>query len=795
MKASVPGTVHTDLLAQGKIPDPFYRMQERDVQWVEEEDWVYRKDFRVEREMLRERWIELVAEGLDTIATVRLNGRLVGESANMFVGHRFNIKKHLRPGKNRIQVQFDSPARHAKLLERQYGQVQVSHASERVYVRKAQYSFGWDWGPRLATSGIWRSIGIEAFSGPRLVDPFVRTLSIGARRARVECSAQIRGGAARKGVQARIEVSGPVTMGSRVSARRWSATFLRRVKGRSFTLRFDIPRPSLWWPNGLGEQPLYTARIMLESAGQVLESQDVTFALRTVRIRQEKDAYGRSFVLEVNDTPVFCKGADWIPADTFIPRISDRRYERLLTMARDAHMNMIRVWGGGIYEQDPFYEQCDRLGLMVWQDFMFACAEYPKLPAFRRNVRDEVEKVLKRLRNHPSIVLWCGNNECEWLYCMKNLEKTPDQMRGARIFSHTIPSLCARHDGTRPYWRSSPFGEGYPNDQSNGNHHHWDVWSGWRDFKEYENVDARFVTEFGFQSMADPRTMKPVTVREDRAVQSPVMEFHNKQIEGTERLIRFQGAHYGLGKTYEEFAYKSQLVQAEALKCAVEHWRRRKFGTAGALFWQLNDCWPVSSWAVIDSALRPKAAYYYARRFLAPVLVSFSKGASGLDLWVTNDLRRPVQGRLSVQLLSFDGKKRWHLRKNVKVSANSSRSTLRIPGSRYEDADPSTHYILAVLRTSRGGVAENRYYLAEPKHIALGKPSVKWSVVGCNGNVGLIEIRSDRLVKNLEIRAGGNAEGFTDNWFDVDPGLARYVILQAKNPARRLKKLSFRWLT
>ncbi|MGB2959051.1 MAG: sugar-binding domain-containing protein [Bacteroidota bacterium] len=794
MKASVPGTVHTDLLANGKISDPFYRMQERDVQWVEEEDWVYRRDFRMSREMLREKWIELVAEGLDTIATVRVNGRLVGKSENMFVEHRFDIRKHLRAGKNRIQIQFDSPARHAKELERRHGQVQVSHSSERVYVRKAQYSFGWDWGPRLATSGIWRSIGIEAFSGPRLVDPFVRILSADAQRATLECRAEIRGRAGGRGVQARIEVSGPDNMGSRVSGRRWSATFLRRVKGQSFKVRFEIPHPSLWWPNGLGEQSLYAARIVLESNGQVQDSQDVTFAVRTVKIRQEKDAEGRSFVLEVNGTPVFCKGADWIPADTFLPRIPPGRYEKLLTMARDAHMNMIRVWGGGIYEQDIFYQQCDRLGLMVWQDFMFACAEYPELPAFHRNVREEVEKVVKRLRNHPSIVLWCGNNECEWLFCMTNPAKTPDQMRGARIFSKTIPALCASHDGTRPYWRSSPFGKGYPNEQTNGNHHQWDVWSGWKDFKEYENVRARFVTEFGFQSMADPRTMNPVTVRGDRAIQSPVMEFHNKQIEGTERLIRFQAAHYSLGRDYDEFVYKSQLVQAEALRCAVEQWRRRKFATAGALFWQLNDCWPVSSWAVIDSALRPKAAYYYAKRFNAPVLVSFGKTASGLDVWVTNDLRRPVGGSLSVQILSFDGKKLWHLRKNVKVSANSSRSILRIPRSRCEDADPSSHYLLAVLRTSRGGVAQNRYYLTEPKHLELGDPSVECAVVGCDGNIGLIELRSERLVKNLEIRAGGSADGFTDNYFDVDPGLARYVILRANDPARRLKKLSLRWL-
>ena len=795
MSATVPGTVHTDLMANAKIPDPFYRMQEHDVQWVEEKDWVYRRDFLVCGELLREKVIELVAGGLDTLATIKVNGKVAGKTANMFVEHRCDIRKHLRQGKNRIEIQFDSPVRHARRMEHLHGRLQVSHSSERVFVRKAQYSFGWDWGPRLATSGIWREIWIEAFSGARLKDPFVKVVSLDAGRALLECSGEIRGSTAQRQLQVRIEVSGPDKEGSRKSTSRRSALLFRRIKGRTFRARFEIPRPSLWWPNGMGSQPIYAARISLEAGGEVLDVRDVSFGIRTVRLRQEKDAEGRSFVLEINGTPVFCKGANWIPADTFIPRILPRKYERLLTMARDAHMNMIRVWGGGIYEQDLFYELCDRLGLMVWQDFMFACSEYPEFPSFRRNVEGEVEKVLRRLRNHPSIVLWCGNNECEWLFCREHPDKSPDAMRGSGIFAETIPGLCARHDGTRPYWRSSPFGRGFPNDQSNGNHHQWEVWSDWKDFAEYEKVRGRFVTEFGFQSMPDPQTIGAVTLKGDRQIQSSVLEHHNKQEEGTERLIRFQASHYRLAMVPEEFTYKSQLVQAEGLKCAVEHWRRRKFFTAGSLFWQLNDCWPVSSWSVVDSALVPKAAYYYAKRFFQPVLVSFAKTASGLELWVTNDLQNPLEGQLSVQLLSFEGRSLWHVRKRVAVAANSSRSMLRIPGKRTQMVDPTCHYLRSIFRTKRGDAVQNRYYLVEPKYLALPEPGVQCSVLGCEVGVALIEVRSKKLARGLELRAGGSTDEFSDNYFDIDPAGIHLLLLQGERLTRRLRNLSMRWLT
>ncbi len=539
--------------------------------------------------------------------------------------------------------------------------------------------------------------------------------------------------------------------------------------------RLRVPRPHLWWPNGYGDHPLYVALFTLLDGDEVLQEQEIRFGIRTVRLVQEADREGRSFVFEVNGKKIFCKGADWIPSDSFIPRIKGSTYTTLLTMAQDAHMNMIRVWGGGIYEQDAFYEACDRLGLMVWQDFMFACGEYPEVPWFLRLVRDEAEKAVRRLRNHASIVVWCGNNECEWLFCTENPDKGPDDMRGAKIFREILPAVIKREDGTRPYWRSSPFGTGFPNDESNGNHHQWHVWSLWKDYPEYENDRARFVTEFGFQAPANLTTMEAVTVKADRHPQSEVVEHHNKQVEGPERLMRFLAAHHTLPVSFKDFLVKGQLVQAEALKCAAEHWRRRKFRTAGVLFWQLNDCWPVSSWAVIDSALRPKAAYYFARRFFAPVLVSFRKDPHGLELWSTSDLMKQLKGDLRIAIRSFSGRVLWKWSAKVALPANSSR---KVPGFILPDLPAEvrrTAYVHAELLQKGRLVAENRHFFEEPKHLLLSKPMIRVAVGVKKDGSFVARLSCRALARYVSIEIPGRDVLFEDNYFDLDPGKRKSV--------------------
>jgi beta-mannosidase len=777
MPAIVPGTVHTDLLAIGMIPDPFFRMNENDVQWVDSLQWVYRREFQVPSSFLEEGRVVLVAEGLDTFATVFCNGWKVGETSNMFIAHRLDLKRFLRAGRNRIEIVFDSPVVRCLQLERRHGKRYVANEPHRVYARKAQYSFGWDWGPKLTTSGIWRDIRLEAYSSGRLHDPRVTVESVSPDEAVLRLSVQVER-LTRRHLDLRAFVAGSNAIAEHTVS----------IQGKTVEFIVHVRAPQLWWPNGYGGQPMYKAVLSLLRGDEELHTLEVPVAIRTVRLLQEKDKEGSSFIIEMNGVKVFCKGADWIPSDNFIPRIPDTTYENLLTAARNASMNMIRVWGGGFYEQDIFYNLCDQLGLMVWQDFMYACGEYPEHPGFLRQAKEEAQSVVRRLRNHPSIALWCGNNECEWLYCTDHPGAGPDDMCGAKIFRDILADVCSAEDGTRPYWRSSPFGSGFPNSESNGNHHQWTVWSAWKDFTEYEKDTARFVTEFGFQAPANRVTLEEAMLSEDLHPQSRVMEHHNKQVEGPERLARFQAAHYRFGTDLDDFIYKGQLVQAEALKLAAEHWRRRKFDTAGVIFWQLNDCWPVSSWAVIDSALRPKAAYYFAKRFFAPILVSCRREERGVSVWLTNDRLKPCGGKLTVRLKSFSGRSVWKQQRCVSVGANKSAEVLQIDRGIWGEIDATTHYLSLRCQMDDGAMAENRFYFEDPKHLHLPRANVKATLV--KGKEGTIEVvvESAAFAKNVRLQAGGGDAVFEDNYFDLDAGEKKTVRVLSAGSMATLRK-------
>ena len=778
MRASVPGTVHTDLLASRLIPDPHNGMAEHEVQWVEHQQWVYRKVFTLPGSLLKERTVELVAEGLDTYAEIRCNGKRVGTTEDMFVEHRLPIRRYLKAGKNILEILFDSPVERSQKLEERHGALRVALEPHRVYVRKAQYSFGWDWGPKLTTSGIWRSIRLEAWSTARLDNPVIRTRSVSARDAMLEIAASV----------VRTERS-PLTLRVFVGGHGWHVEREMTVRGASVRLQVLVPSPHLWWPNGQGEQPLYSGVFtLIDAEGEVVDERQVQFGIRTVRLLQVHDPDGESFIIEVNSRKIFCKGADWIPCDSFLPRVTTETYTRLLEMARSAHMNMIRVWGGGVYEDDEFYNQCDRLGLMVWQDFMFACGEYPQEKWFLGLVREEATKVVRRLRNHPSIVLWCGNNECEWLFCKENPAKTPDDMCGAPIFRTVLADVVQREDGTRPYWRSSPFGKGSPNDERSGNHHQWQVWSMWKDYPEYERDMARFVSEFGFQAPAALRTWQEALSPAECSPSHPAVEHHNKQIEGQERLMRFLTAHYPLPATFAEWIRSCQLVQAEALRCAVEHWRRRKFHTAGALFWQLNDCWPVSSWSVIDSGLRPKAAYFFARRFFAPELLSFKKNGTSLEVWLTNDTPEPIRGTLIVQFRDVVGTVHPLIKEHIQIPANASRLVSVLAVSCLTLLQKQTHYLYGRLDIGGAFAAENRLFFSEPKHLKLQEPGLRVRVSTEPDGTYCARVTARRFAKAVTLEISGEDADFEDNYFDCDAGDVRSVRFRSTLPLGTVRK-------
>ncbi len=753
MKATVPGTVHSDLIAMDIIPDPFFRDNELKVQWVGEADWEYRRTFHVDDKFLSQKNIQLVCEGLDTLATIFINGNEIASVRNMFITHRFDVNDYLCEGENEILILFDSPLQYSRKMEETHGKLTNTRHSHRVYLRKAQYSFGWDWGPMLPTSGIWRPIYIESSNLLRLKDVFVRTVTVSENEAilDVEISADK---ISRETIRYRTEINGGID------------PILKEVESADDHFRFQVIviNPKLWWPNGSGEPFLYNICITAFLEDNLVDKRIFKYGIRTVELQLNDEGEG-CFRIHVNGQPIFCKGADWIPADSFIPRIQEKTYDKLLRMTADASMNMLRIWGGGIYEHPYFYQLCDELGIMIWHDFMFACGAYPEDNGFLDLINEEAESVLRQLRNHASIVLWCGNNENEWIY-YRNGNGNPDRMTGFKIFHKLLPEICQRLDPTRPYWPSSPWGGEDPNSEEVGNRHSWDIWSRWVDFTNVINDKGKFISEFGFQAPANISTWETCLAPEDKFPQSRIFEFHNKQEEGNERLFRFLAAHQKVTTEFMPFIYACQVNQAEALKMCIEHWRRKKFKTAGALIWQLNDCWPVSSWSLIDSNKSPKASYYYAKRFFSDILLSFELGAEGLILWTVNDLLHVVEGLLDVTVSTFDGDVKWSYQQDLVMQSNTSTPISILDVKKYHQLLDQTSFIRAKFQNEIGQISENCYLNDRYKFLDLDVIHISARVEQSHKeSEGTFKLESQRFLKSVFLHLHG--WDFTENFFNV----------------------------
>ncbi len=637
--AEIPGTVHTDLLAAGLIADPFYSDNERRLQWIHEIDWSYETVFDLPPDFEPAQACHLIFEGLDTIAEIRLNGRQLGRTENMFRRFEYPVDSLLKKNENLLQITFFSPTVYGRAKEAVHGKLEVPHASERVYVRKAQYSFGWDWGPRYPAMGIWRPVYLLQAAGPRIKNFRFHTASLTGRAAEVMVEMEFRGKMPAAG-KLRLTLSGDRTVYSRE---------LPPERPGPLQHTFTVPEPKLWWPAGYGEAYLYTLKLeILDEENKIRDSLEKRVGIRTVTL-ETRDKGKNVFRFVVNGRDIFAKGANWIPSDAFLPRMSPSTYRTLLEMARNANMNFIRVWGGGIYEPELFYELCDELGLLIWQDFMFACGAYPEDADFLENIGAEIRENVNRLQHHPSIALWCGNNENEWIW-FREFHQLPKTMPGFKIYHRQIPVILQRLDPLRPYWPSTPFGdETDPNAELSGNRHQWDIWSRWADYTEVSADRSLFVTEFGFQAPANRSTLETVIPLTERTVQGEIFEFHNKQVEGNERLFRFLAGHLPVNTGWQEFIYLTQLNQGLALKACLEHWRKRAPAAAGSIIWQLNDCWPVSSWSLIDSGLRPKLSWYFVKQAFEPRLICFEKSAETLRIIVLNQLPEEFAGNVKLQ--------------------------------------------------------------------------------------------------------------------------------------------------
>ncbi|HEX8293121.1 MAG TPA: glycoside hydrolase family 2 TIM barrel-domain containing protein, partial [Pyrinomonadaceae bacterium] len=658
-KATVPGSVHTDLLANRLIEDPFYRDNEPKLQWVGKADWEYRTTFDAPAALLRRRHVELVFEGLDTYATVYLNDRPVLAADNMFRTWRVDAKGALKAGANTLRVVFRSPVN--EILPRMktlgYELPAVNDQGEKTspHTRKAPYQYGWDWGPRFVTCGVWKPARLEAWDDARIDNLRVNLLRLDDKMAVLTVHAAV---VSSVETEAALELYAP-DAGDSAPAR---VSRVRLRKGENLASGVvAIAKPERWWPAGMGRQRLYSLKARLLVGGVRRDEAATRVGLRTVELRQQPDAAGKSFAFVVNGVPVFAKGANWIPADSFPERVTRERYRRLLESARDANMNMLRVWGGGYYEADEFYELCDELGIMVWQDFMFACSMYPGDEQFLESVRAEATDNVRRLRNHPSVVLWCGNNEVEtawqhWGWKERLPAKLWDDYK--KIFHGVLPEVVAREDPSRPYWPSSPSSnlEDDSDSQRVGDIHYWEVWHASKPFDYYERQRPRFMSEYGFQSFPLIETVRAYTLPADHDIQSPVMLAHQKHPRGNQLIREYMLRDFPEPKDFESFLYASQVLQAEGIRVGAEHLRRLMPHNMGSLYWQLDDCWPVASWSSVDYFGRWKALQYYARRFYAPVLLSPHVEGGEVRLYVVSDRAEPLRAGLHVRLLDFEGR-------------------------------------------------------------------------------------------------------------------------------------------
>lgn len=807
--ASAPGNVHTDLIAAGLLPDPFEGLNERAAQWVGESDWLYRCNFELPPGLADAAAVALCCDGLDTFATVWLNGQQIITSDNMFVPQRAEVRALLREGRNELRLLFESALRCGKEREAEGGALACWNGDcSRLYVRKAQYHYGWDWGPVLLTAGPWLPIRLEVYD-VRIADlhcPAEVAADLASASLPVSVALEV-GGAGDPaetarllaGLAVRVELHDPD--GALVAG----AT-LPAALGTVHT-ELAVASPRLWWPAGHGDQPFYRLTASVHPAGgansaaatrstqhAALDSRELRLGLRRLRLVQEplEGEPGTTFLFEVNNTPIFCGGANWIPADSFTPRIPPERYAALLHQAVDMHMVMLRVWGGGIYEPDLFYDLCDELGLLVWQDFMFACGIYPAPPWFQQSVRAEAEAQVRRLRHHACLALWCGNNEDYQIaesIGAYDASQPPDafsRFPARVIYEQLLPEVCARLDPTRPYWPGSPYGGASSVDQTVGDRHTWDVWHGAvAPYQDYPRYAGRFVSEFGMQAAPDMATIESFTLPAERHPQSRTLDHHNKAADGPRRLAVYLVDNVPYPHDLEGYIYATQLVQAEALAAAYRGWRRRwggpgRYAVAGALVWQLDDCWPVTSWAIVDYYLRPKPACAVIRRCLAPLSLGLARAGDGADVWAVNGTQQPVAAQLELRT--------WTLAGDAVVV---ERAQVTLPPNRATELgsfgfDPGGALVLdARLRVGDAVVARQALWPEPFKYYQLPDPLIVVDLVGDE----TIRLRALRPAKGVLLSAGDGV-AWSDNLLDLMPDDEQVVVARGLGD----RPVQLRWL-
>ena len=791
LKATVPGTVHQDLLNHNELPDPFFGKNEEKVQWVEKEDWQYRTTFTLSKEQLEHEAAVLTFEGLDTYADIYLNGSLIKRTDNMFVGYTLPVKEVLREGENRLQVYFHSPIKQTLPQWETDGfeyPADNDHSKTRVsiYSRKAPYSYGWDWGIRLATSGIWRPVTLTLYDAARVSDYYVRQVSVTAEKAEVENQIEVFQ-VGQKPVEAEVTVSYSYKEGEKVSQ---SKKVTLQPGKNEVSLPMAVKNPHLWMPNGWGEAALYDFETTVKVGSQEVASDKKRVGLRSVKVVMEDDEHGKSFFFEVNGKPLFAKGANFIPDDALLPRVDSTRYERLMEDVRLANHNMIRVWGGGIYEDDKFYQAADEKGILVWQDFMFACTMYPSDPVFMKRVEEEAEYNIKRLRNYASLAMWCGNNEIYeglryWGWSRKYKDPAIfERMKKGydELFHQLLPAMVKKYDADRFYMHTSPYEAnwGRPESWKIGDSHNWGTWYGQKPFESLDTEIPRFMSEYGFQAFPEMKTIATFAAPEDYALESEVMNAHQKATIGNALIKKTMALYYQVPEEFEELVYKGLVLQGFGIRKGIEAHRRNRPFCMGTLYWQLNDSWPVVSWSSIDYYGNWKALHYQSQRAFAPVLIHAFMEKDQLSFYTLSDaLKAEENVILQLQLKDFNGKV---LKKETIKGAFPANATTLLHQVKVADWNQQAEktFLLMTLKDQKGNViSQDNYYFKYPKDLELPMAKVSMKVKQKEGCCE-VTLKAKELARDVFVEIPVQGARFSDNFFDLLPGETKKVVITSE---------------
>ena len=785
--ATVPGTVHTDLMANELIEDPFFRLNERSVQWVDKEDWMYETTFNATAEEVNAENQEIVFKGLDTYADVYLNHERILVADNMHRTWKCDVKGKLREGENLLEVYFNSPIKVDLPKYDQYDytfntgpdQSQnggIFNKTLSIFARKAGYHYGWDWGPRLVTSGIWRDIDLVTWNGLKLDNVQYIQKDVNASRAEMKTVVRVFSDSDLQNAEVSITADGKTVATKKTSLKKGM---------NNVTLDYTVKKPRLWWTNGLGEPYLYDFNTTVK-AGKDEVAQSDAIGIRSLKLITKDDAQGRSLTFELNGKPVFMKGVDMIPLDNFLPRVSHEKYDKHVLDAKAVNMNMIRVWGGGVYEDDYFYDLCDRNGILVWQDFMFACSTYPADEAFLANIRQEAIDNVERLRNHCSIALWCGNNECQdvyygWggrynYYKEKGVEElTTKQFKD--MYFRTLPEVVDEYGGGISYRPSSPYAfEDTPSDGVHGDAHYWGVWHGRDSIGHYNVEKARFFSEYGFQSFPEFESVKIYAPEErDWSINSEVMMAHQRAGSYANNLIKeYMDEEFRTPEDFPSFLYVGSILQGDAIKTAVEAHRRDMPHCMGTLVWQHNDCWPVASWAGRDYYGRWKAQQYYSKAAYDDILVSPVVINDTLTVNIVTDRRTPAKGKFTITAMTLDGKP--FMTKSFDYTAKPLTST-EVFSSKVADLLDGRNrgdVIFYTTFTTGDRTYDNVGFSTKQKHMNYTAPDYTLDVAKAGDGFD-VTIGSDVFARGVFLSLDGIDNFFSDNYFNIMPGSKRTI--------------------